>query len=145
MILEPFEADGFTVISNVIDNDQCDVLASRLLALEKIGAGSRALLSQPWCRELAGDVRADPAIGGFLPNDAVAVQCTLFDKSSGKNWLVSLHQDLSIPVKRRVDSGECSGWSEKEGQVYVQPPVSVLERLIAVRVHVAPCPPESCA
>jgi hypothetical protein len=50
MTLEPFEAGGFTVISNVIDNDQCDVLASRILGFEKIGAGSRALLSRPCIR-----------------------------------------------------------------------------------------------
>jgi ectoine hydroxylase-related dioxygenase (phytanoyl-CoA dioxygenase family) len=56
-----------------------------------------------------------------------------------------LHQDLSIPVRDRVESPECSGWSEKEGQLYVQPPVSVLERLVAVRVHIDDCPAESGA
>jgi ectoine hydroxylase-related dioxygenase (phytanoyl-CoA dioxygenase family) len=75
----------------------------------------------------------------------VAVQCTLFDKSPEKNWLVTPHQDLSIPVRDRVDDPECSGWSEKEGQLYVQPPISVLERLVAVRVHIDDCPVESRA
>ena len=56
---------------------------------------------------------------------------------------MSLHQDLSIPVKDRVESAECSGWSEKEGQVYLQPPASVLEQIVAVRVHIDPCPSES--
>jgi ectoine hydroxylase-related dioxygenase (phytanoyl-CoA dioxygenase family) len=46
-------------------------------------------------------------------------------------------------VKNRVESAECSGWSEREGCVYVQPPVEVLEQLVAVRVHVDPCPLES--
>jgi len=55
----------------------------------------------------------------------VAVQCTLFDKSADKNWLVALHQDLSIPVHQRILHPECSGWSEKEGVVYAQPPVRV--------------------
>jgi ectoine hydroxylase-related dioxygenase (phytanoyl-CoA dioxygenase family) len=31
------------------------------------------------------------------------------------------------------------GWSEKEGQVYVQPPIAVLEQLVAIRVHVDEC------
>jgi ectoine hydroxylase-related dioxygenase (phytanoyl-CoA dioxygenase family) len=81
----------------------------------------------------------------LLPRDAVAAQCTLFNKSPAKNWLVALHQDLSIPVSSRVDSPECSGWSEKEGQLYVQPPVSVLVRLVAVRLHIDDCPAESGA
>jgi ectoine hydroxylase-related dioxygenase (phytanoyl-CoA dioxygenase family) len=80
-----------------------------------------------------------------LPEDASAAQCTLFDKTPAKNWLVALHQDLSIPVAARVDSPECTGWSEKEGQLYVQPPLSVLEKLLAVRIHVDACPPESGA
>jgi ectoine hydroxylase-related dioxygenase (phytanoyl-CoA dioxygenase family) len=69
----------------------------------------------------------------------VAVQCTLLDKSPAKNWLVSLHQDLSIPVASRMDDPGLSGWSEKEGQLYVQPPVNVLEQLVAVRVHLDGC------
>jgi ectoine hydroxylase-related dioxygenase (phytanoyl-CoA dioxygenase family) len=80
-----------------------------------------------------------------VEREAVAVQCTYFDKSPTKNWLVSLHQDLSIPVQARVESAQCSGWSEKEGQIYVQPPASVLEQLVAVRVHLDPCPAESGA
>lgn len=50
--------------------------------------------------------------------------------------LVALHQDLSIPVRDRVESRHCAGWSRKEGQWFVQPPVQVLEQLTAVRVHV---------
>jgi hypothetical protein len=101
--------------------------------------GSRTLLMQPWCKELAARLAQNAAVHYLLPADAVAVQCTLFNKSPDKNWLVSLHQDLSIPVKRRVDGSECSGWSEKEGQVYVKPPVAVLEQLVAIRVHVDEC------
>jgi hypothetical protein len=65
----------------------------------------------------------------------VAVQCTLFDKSPRANWLVALHQDLSIPVGDRVPHPELTGWSRKEGVLHVQPPASLLETLVAVRVH----------
>jgi hypothetical protein len=136
-------ADGFAVVPGVVDDAKCDVLASYCQAFERLGAGSRTLLRQAWCVDLAGDLRRHPIISNLLPRDAVAVQCTLFDKSPGKNWLVSLHQDLSVPVKGRVEGAECTGWSEKEGQVYVQPPTDVLEQIVAVRVHVDPCPPQS--
>jgi hypothetical protein len=136
------EADGFAVVADVIDELGCDLLASHLEAFGKIGVGSRALLVQPWCQALAGDLKENPNISALLPLNAVAVQCTL---SPTKNWLVSLHQDLSIPVRRRIESPKCTGWSEKGGQAYVQPPVSVLERLVAVRVHVDECPAKSGA
>ena len=139
-----FKKSGYFVIPGVIDA----VLNRRLGAFVAgiaSGAGSRRLLDEAWCAHLAGALRGDARIRSLLPRNAVAVQCTLFDKSPAKNWLVSLHQDLSIPVKERVESPECSGWSEKEGRLYVQPPVGVLERLVAVRVHIDDCLAESGA
>jgi hypothetical protein len=139
-----FKKSGYFVIPGVIDA----VLNRRLGAfVEGIGggAGSRRLLDQAWCAHLAGALRGDARIRSLLPGKAVAVQCTFFAKSPTKNWLVALHQDLSIPVKERVESPECSGWSEKEGQLYVQPPITVLERLVAVRVHIDDCPAENGA
>jgi len=143
-VVSEFKKSGYFVIPGVIDA----VLNRRLGAF--VGgitsrAGSRRLLDEAWCARLAGALRGDARIRSLLPHDAVAVQCTLFDKSPTKNWLVTLHQDLSIPVQGRVDSPECSGWSEKEGQVYVQPPLSVLEQLVAVRIHLDECPVESGA
>jgi hypothetical protein len=139
-----FKSSGYFVIPGVIDA----VLNRRLGAFIggiAGGAGSRRLLDEAWCAHLAGALRGDARIRSLLPRNAVAVQCTLFDKSPTKNWLVAFHQDLSIPVSGRVNSPECSGWSEKEGHLYVQPPVSVLEQLVAVRVHIDDCPAESGA
>jgi len=140
-----FNRSGYFVIPGVIDAVLNRRLGAFVAAFANDSAGSRRLLDESWCTYLAGALRGDTRIRSLLPRDVVAVQCTLFDKSPTKNWLVSLHQDLSIPVKARVDSPECSGWSEKEGQVYVQPPVNVLERLVAVRVHIDDCPAESGA
>jgi ectoine hydroxylase-related dioxygenase (phytanoyl-CoA dioxygenase family) len=140
-----FKTSGYFVIPGVIDAVLNRRLGAFVRGLADAGAGSRRLLDEAWCRHLAGALRGDARIRSLLPRNAVAVQCTMFDKSPTKNWLVSLHQDLSIPVKNRVDSPECSGWSEKEGQLYVQPPVSVLEQLVAVRVHLDNCPVESGA
>jgi ectoine hydroxylase-related dioxygenase (phytanoyl-CoA dioxygenase family) len=137
--------DGFVVVNDVIDDVLRDQLALQLVALESIAAGSRLLLDRPWCTELAQQLRRHAVLKKLLPVDAVAVQCTLFDKSPTKNWLAALHQDLSIPVKSRVDHAGCSGWSEKEGQVYVQPPAKVLEPLVAVRIHIDDCPEEGGA
>jgi hypothetical protein len=140
-----FKKDGYFVIPGVIDAVLNRRLGAFVGGLANGGAGSRRLLDEAWCTHLAGALRGDTRIRSLLPRNAVAVQCTLFGKSPTKNWLVALHQDLSIPVRDRVDGPECSGWSEKEGQLYVQPPVSVLERLVAVRVHIDDCPAESGA
>jgi hypothetical protein len=52
---------------------------------------------------------------------------------------VPIHQDLSIPVRERVEHPSLRGWSEKEGTLFVQPPVELLETFVAVRIHLDPC------
>lgn len=101
--------------------------------------GTRSLLAHDWCRSLAATLRAHPAIGAMIPAGHVAVQCTYFEKSLDQNWLVPIHQDLSIPVREQVAHPALRGWSEKEGSLFVQPPADLLEQLFAVRVHLDPC------
>ena len=79
--------------------------------------------------EIAVHLMRDERLSGIFSIEVIPVQCTLFVKSKESNWLVSLHQDLSIPVAERIDSPGFQGWSEKEGELFVQPPVSVLSRM----------------
>jgi hypothetical protein len=135
LIAMDFVENGFAVLPSVLSGSQCESAVGSIQVAADDSVGSRALLSEAWCRTLARSLRLHRAVARLLPVNAIAAKCTLFEKSPQRNWLVSLHQDLSIPVQERVVSDELSGWSEKEGCVFVQPPVSVLESLVAVRVH----------
>lgn len=137
-----FEEDGVVVIDSLLSPARLADAEAALEALSLGSAGTRNLLGQSWCRSLVGWLKEQPVIAAVLPPDPVAVQCTLFEKSSERNWLVPPHQDLSIPVRRRVEAAGLSGWSEKEGALYVHPPVEVLEQLVAVRIHIDDCGPE---
>jgi hypothetical protein len=130
-----FSTDGFTAASQVLSARECDFITKEIGSILTNNAGSRRLLQLDCCKQLAQTLRTDPKIRAWLPANPVTVQCTLFDKSREKNWLVPLHQDLAIPVRERVETPQCSGWSEKESVVFVQPPVEVLESLVGVRVH----------
>ena len=132
---------GFEEIPAVLSAGQCAELAAALDEASGGRVGSRNLLDLQCCQELAVALKTHIVVAPLLP--PVAVQGTLFDKSTDKNWLVALHQDLSIPVLYRVSDHRLSGWSKKEGVMYVQPPVSVLESLVAVRVHLDDCGPQS--
>jgi ectoine hydroxylase-related dioxygenase (phytanoyl-CoA dioxygenase family) len=139
MHIHPLDIDGFAAVSQVLTQEECDRLLSLPFELDAASAGSRCLLQQPWCRDLVARLRAHPQIAALLPEDAVAVQCTYFEKSLSRNWLVPIHQDLSIPVAASVEHPALRGWSEKEGSLYVQPPAELLERLAAIRLHLDPC------
>jgi ectoine hydroxylase-related dioxygenase (phytanoyl-CoA dioxygenase family) len=65
----------------------------------------------------------------------VAIQCTYFEKSESKNWLVSLHRDYFVPLVERISSARWKNWSRKEGAVFCRPPDEVLKKLVAIRIH----------
>ncbi|GAA0764524.1 phytanoyl-CoA dioxygenase family protein [Ideonella azotifigens] len=103
-------------------------------------AGSRRLLSQPACRALVPRLLGDDGLARCLPADPVVVQATLFEKSAGCNWLVSVHQDLSIPVVGPpAELPGWGGWSTKQGECFVQPPDALLAQMLAVRLHLDDC------
>ena len=137
--VDRFADEGFVSIESMLDAGECDALTAKLDRASPGSAGSRALLSQAWCRELAARMRGHHILRTLLPTAHVAVQCTYFEKSMSRNWLVPVHQDLGIPVAERIDHPQLNAWSHKEGSWHVQPPPSVLQQLIAVRLHLDDC------
>ncbi len=140
-MLESLNERGFALWPDALDPGEVAALAARpaVNAAAQDDAGDRELLREPWCGELAAALRARLSAAGLLAADAVAVQCTLFRKSAGRNWKVTLHQDLSIPVAAQVDDARLSAWSRKQGGTFVQPPAELLQRLLAVRLHLDDC------
>ncbi|WP_343632386.1 phytanoyl-CoA dioxygenase family protein [Roseateles sp.] len=133
-----FDARGFITIPGLLPAAGLASLAPVLLCDGAVG-GSRCLLARAEIAALAVQLAAHPEVRALVSAEHVAVQCTYFEKSTDRNWLVPIHQDLSIPVARRVESERLRGWSEKEGSIFVQPPVEVLEQLLAVRLHLDDC------
>jgi len=130
-----FEARGFAVSPQVLSNAQCVELEARVGSVDLQGAGTRELLSFDWARQFACQLRDLSALTTLLGNSRTPIQCTYFAKLSSRNWLVALHQDLSIPVAARAADAPCKAWSEKEGTWFCQPPAEFLTQLVAVRVH----------
>lgn len=142
MLARALNANGFFVLPSLLSREECGAICRLLPAADAL-VGTRNLLAEEWCGALARRIRASPELVAALPPGAAAVQCTFFAKSSEKNWSVPFHRDLSIPVRSRVDSPRCKGWSEKEGVLYTQPPAEVLEELVAVRIHLDDCESEN--
>jgi ectoine hydroxylase-related dioxygenase (phytanoyl-CoA dioxygenase family) len=136
--MDRFNAQGFESLPEMLGEDERRRL-EHCLDRQGDAIAARNLLERDWCRRLAGRVRADDRLARLIPAADVAVQCTYFEKSLASNWLVPIHQDLSIAVDDRIEASGLQGWSMKDGTWFVQPPVAVLERLLAVRLHFDPC------
>lgn len=129
---------GWSRVASGVPRAQLDALPlDETLAAE--AAGSRNLLDQPWCRALVEPLRSRLQSVGIPIADRVAIQCTFFRKTADCNWKVPYHQDLSVPVAEQVAHPGLPGWSMKEDGCYVQPPDSLLSRLLAVRLHLDSC------
>ncbi|MFN2512849.1 MAG: phytanoyl-CoA dioxygenase family protein [Pyrinomonadaceae bacterium] len=74
-----------------------------------------------------------------LGDYAKLVRGLFFDKSPQANWKVAWHQDLTIAVEKRMDLEGFGPWTKKAGVTHVQPPIAVLEGMLALRVHLDDC------
>lgn len=134
-----FEQHGSALVPGALPAHECDHAAHLVEVTGASGVGTRSLMAQPWCAALARRLHRQHGLADLIPADHVAVQCTFFEKSASLNWLVPVHQDLGIPVAERVDHPALRAWSEKEGALFVQPPVDFLAQLTAVRIHLDAC------
>jgi Phytanoyl-CoA dioxygenase (PhyH) len=130
-----FKTQGFSVLDPVIGGKECDRLVTMIGTQGPWSAGTRRLLGMGPVSRLVSILRAHADLRALLGESTACVQCTLFSKGPTANWSVTAHQDLSVPVRERVDVPGWSGWSRKEGVLFAQPPVEILESLVAVRLQ----------
>ena len=130
-------ASGFRIVSGVLDPAETSHLLRRLEAapLTRSRAGARHLMKHPAVSEVANDPRLLAVAHGFLGASAIPYRATLFDKSSSRNWLVTWHQDVALPLEERRDVPGWSSWSIKSGITYAQAPPTALSHVVALRLH----------
>ena len=74
-------------------------------------------------------------LAGLLGNGMRPVRSILFDKTADANWPVAWHQDLTIAVRGRTTVPGYGPWSIKDGVPHVQPPLSLLQKMLTARIH----------
>lgn len=63
------------------------------------------------------------------------VKSIYFDKPGESNWFVPYHQDLTISVAEKKETGGFGPWTIKQGQFAVHPPLDFLENIFTIRIH----------
>jgi ectoine hydroxylase-related dioxygenase (phytanoyl-CoA dioxygenase family) len=145
---ESLNQQGFAVVPGVLDDREVGSLLlatsisddeSAVRRRSGVYAVRNLLNLVPAVAELSNSPKVIGIAREVLGPDAIPVKGTLFDKAPGANWLVPWHQDLTICVNSRVDTDGYGPWTTKAGVVNVQPPVPVLERMLAIRIHLDDC------
>ncbi len=130
-----FDRQGFAMLPRLIADETCDALIDAVGDAADTKAGTRRLLDLACVADTAEQLRQHPAVAALLPPQSKVMQCNLFAKHAATNWAVTPHQDLSIPVAQPHGLPGWSGWSRKEGCWFAQPPVAILQQLVAVRLQ----------
>lgn len=135
-LAEQFRRDGYAIITEFISTDEASELRS-LLSVDPTRGGQRNVLNMPQVREAAE--RWLGAASAVLGSGVQPIRGIFFDKQPGANWKVPYHQDRTIAVEERIETEGYSAWSVKDGVDHVRPPLKVLDRCLALRVHLDPC------
>ena len=149
--LNRLDENGYAIVPAVIGRAEVDRLLHALddadgdgvRRRESVYAIRNLLDAVPEVRELAASPAVRALVEPVLGAGAFPVRGILFDKTPDANWKVAWHQDLSIAVRERREVDGFGPWSEKAGITHVQPPATVLERMITVRIHLDDCGPEN--
>lgn len=135
---EALRRDGYAVVPGVLTETEIDDLIARL-DVERGRGGNRMVDQDPIVRNLAWSGPAMALAREALGENARPVRILFFDKKPDANWSVPYHQDLTIAVRERVDVDGYRPWTIKAGIPHVQAPVELLQRMVAVRLHLDPC------
>jgi ectoine hydroxylase-related dioxygenase (phytanoyl-CoA dioxygenase family) len=136
--LDDFEARGFALCRALAPSDLLARLEGRLPPVPR--GGVRRLTSVcPEVTELADSPLVRALVGSILGPDALVARSILFDKTPDANWSVPFHQDGAIAVRERIDAPGFGPWSVKDRVHHVQPPATVLARMVTVRIHIDAC------
>jgi ectoine hydroxylase-related dioxygenase (phytanoyl-CoA dioxygenase family) len=146
--LATLDAAGFAVLPDAVPSADIELLLAAveplLATLGRVKGGVRDVLARvPAVRAFAASRVVRQLVEPVLGPDCVAVNATLFDKADGRNWKVPYHQDVTVRVRERRPVPGFETWWEKDGVPHVWPPAAVLERMLAVRVHLDDCGPEN--
>lgn len=135
---------GWAVTPRICDDATVEHLRAIVAALAADGrGGARNLLDLLDVRALASSEPVRHLACSVLGDHCFAVRALLFDKTPEANWKVIWHQDLTIATCERYEVPGYGPWTEKAGVSHVQPPVSVLENMLAVRLHLDSCGAEN--
>ena len=138
MDLQHLNDNGFAVIPGFTSAEAVAGLKravdSHIQGISK--AGVRGIVHKsPEVSEFARSSGITGLVETVLGRNARLVRSIIFNKTPDANWLVTWHQDLTIPVEAKAELPGFRGWSTKAGVCHVQPPVDILESMITFRVH----------
>src|SRR5579872_1379223 len=106
--LESIEENGFVIIPDFMDRAELENLVSSIHKLplnENDRYAARDLLRKvPQIKDFLKENKAGALLKPLLGPNFFAIRGLFFNKVPGANWKVTWHQDVTIAVKKKVET-----------------------------------------
>lgn len=142
---EYFLEKGLTVINSVFSEDEIEKITKCIRKADTSRENFRKSDDLFAVRQFLKEI---PEVKNLIFNDNIktivrelfgekyfAVKSIYFDKPETSNWYVAYHQDLTISVDKKLAIPGFGSWTTKNNQFAVQPPVTFLENICTIRIH----------
>jgi ectoine hydroxylase-related dioxygenase (phytanoyl-CoA dioxygenase family) len=129
-----YQSEGFQIHSGVVSDAELQIFRDEADRLQREW-GTTCIRHLRAKSALFHKLANDPRVQKLISPALAPVRSILFDKTPEENWPVTWHQDLTIAVAEKHGP-----WSVKDGVPHVQPPVSLLEGMTTIRIHLDDTP-----
>ena len=89
----------------------------------------------PETKEYLFNSKLQNVINQLFGENYFPIKSIYFDKPGNSNWFVAYHQDLTISVDKKIKVDNFGPWTVKQNQFAVQPPLTILENIYTIRIH----------
>lgn len=137
---------GFEIIENIYTAIEVEAMLQLLKEYQVAQQfGIRAFLKKyPGLLPLIFNDRLKTIINDFLPKGQL-IKSIYFDKPPNANWIVNWHQDLTINVIGQTSDPEYKNWRMLKDRTVVQAPLTILQNIVTIRIHLDDCTEENGA
>ncbi|MEZ5818648.1 MAG: phytanoyl-CoA dioxygenase family protein [Hyphomicrobiaceae bacterium] len=131
-----FARDGVVLVEHAIEKAQLRCLES---AFEAAGGRRHGGMEAAFVADLTIHPVLSALARMLAGPKARLVRIIAFDKSPEANWFVPWHQDRTVALARREAVAGFDRWTEKDGIPQAEPPISLLEGMVTLRLHLDAC------
>ena len=134
-----FATDGVEIHPGVLDAEQIEAIKAEVSLDHEVLRRTGIRNLEKKFRSIANAAASQPVLSiakSLLDGTPRLVRALFFDKTRERNWFVAWHQDRTVALSHRVELPGWGPWTRKDGVHHVQPPLSVLEHMVTIRLHV---------
>jgi ectoine hydroxylase-related dioxygenase (phytanoyl-CoA dioxygenase family) len=139
------QENGFEIIENIFSDEEIEKIFN---IIENVDASKPTFRKTTDLFAIRQVLKEIPKLCGIIFNNKInqiiqevfgknyfVVKSIYFDKPEQSNWFVSYHQDLTISVDKKISTDGYGPWTVKQNQFAVQPPISILQNIYTIRIH----------